>query len=161
MGLPPSLPPPPLSQSAPLLSLEGPEPDACALEARGTLYMSYPFSILSGHAEQDCVCARTHTHTHTHTHTDKYTKPASSPPFAVSVLFWRGGPQPQSFKQSSPSLELTGQLIDCSQKHRSPPRSWAGTLSSTQEPGYVSPGPPYFTADLELARPPETACQLL
>ena len=162
-GCPHSLPPPPLSQSAPLLSLEGPEPDACALEARGTLDMSHPFSILSGHAEQDCMCAhaRTHTHTHTHTHTGKYTKPALSPPFAVSVLFWRDGPQPQSFKQLSASLELTGQLVDCSRKYRSSPRSWAGMLSSTPEPGYASPGPPYFTADLELARSPDTACQLL
>lgn len=102
-----------------------------------------------------------HTGKRMHTHTGNYTKPASSPPFAASVLFWRGGPQPQSFKQSSASLELTGQLIDCSQKHRSSPSSRAGTLSSTQEPGYVSPGPPYFTADLKLARSPDTACQLL
>ena len=60
----PSLPPPLLSRSVPLLSLEGPEPDAYALEARGSLVMSHPFSILSGHAEQDC----THVHVHAHTH---------------------------------------------------------------------------------------------
>ena len=118
-------------------------------------------SFLAMQSRIACVRARTHTHTHTHTHTGKYTKPALSPPFAVSVLFWRDGPQPQSFKQLSASLELTGQLVDCSRKYRSSPRSWAGMLSSTPEPGYASPGPPYFTADLELARSPDTACQLL
>ena len=67
LGLPPSLPPPPLSRSVPLLSLEGLEPGACALEARDTLDMAHPFSIISGHAEQDRTHAYTHTQRDTHT----------------------------------------------------------------------------------------------
>ena len=73
LGLPPSLPPPPLSRSVPLLSLEGLEPGACALEARDTLDMAHPFSIISGHAEQD------RTHAYTHTHRDTHTKQATTP----------------------------------------------------------------------------------
>lgn len=111
--------------SVPLLSLEGPEPDAYTLEARG-LWLC-PILSPSALAMQSRVAhGQAHAHTHRQLHKTCHPHLHLLPQF----FFWAGwASNPKVSSNTSASLELTGQLIDCSQKHRSSPSSRAGTLS--------------------------------